>query len=76
MIGAHTQNQPRGIGEGKETVLAGVILSAIMAGSFSLAISILSGHPPLVSLLIYSLSGSCGILAFVWQAMLAENRLS
>jgi hypothetical protein len=42
-------------------MLAGVVLSAVLAGCASLAVSILSGHPPIVSLLFYSLAGCAGL---------------
>jgi hypothetical protein len=46
-----------------------------MAGVVSLTVSVLSGHPPVIALLLYSLAGICGMLAFAWQAILAEERL-
>lgn len=50
-------------------MLAGIVLSAVLAGSASLAFSVVAGHPLLVTLLFYSLSGCCGVLAFSLQAM-------
>ena len=55
-------------------MLAGVVLSSVLAGSFGFVLSLLSGNPPVVSLLLYSMAGVCGVLAFVWRAMLAEGQ--
>lgn len=55
-------------------MLAGIVLSSVLAGSFGFVVSMLSGHSPVLSLLLYSLAGVCGVLAFVWWAMSAEGR--
>ena len=57
-------------------MLAGVVLSSVLAGSFGFVVSVLSGHSPLVSLLLYGMAGVCGVLAFVWRAMSAADRAS
>lgn len=55
-------------------MLTGIVLSAVAAGWLGAAVSILSGNPPAVSLLFYSLAGCCGVLAFIWQALSAARR--
>jgi uncharacterized membrane protein YuzA (DUF378 family) len=57
-------------------VLAGITVSAVSGGSVGIVISVLSGHPPAMSLLFYSLAGCCGVLAFLWQAMAAQHRIT
>lgn len=52
-------------------MLPGVVLSAVTGGSLGLLASVLSGHPPVVTLLSYSLAGCCGVLAFLCQALSA-----
>ncbi|MBK8440479.1 MAG: hypothetical protein IPL38_13645 [Rhodobacter sp.] len=56
-------------------MLAGIVLSAVLAGSASLALSALAGHPPMMALLLYSLSGCCGVLAFSLQALRSDEGL-
>ena len=55
-------------------MLAGIVLSGITAGACSLALSVLSGHPPLVSLALYSLAGCCGVLGFSLLAVKASDQ--
>ncbi|MCU0882287.1 MAG: hypothetical protein MUF14_06425 [Hyphomonadaceae bacterium] len=50
-------------------MLLGFVLSAIAAGAAGLLASIIAGHPLMVSLMFYSLSGCCGVLAFAWHAV-------
>ena len=74
MICVPAQYRMTAITMGFGSVLAGVVLSSVLAGSFGVVMSILSGHPPVLSLLLYSLSGVCGALAFVWRALVNEDR--
>jgi hypothetical protein len=55
-------------------VLIGFVLSAIAAGCAGLLASVLAGHPLLVSLLFYSLSGCCGVLAYAWRTLDGQAR--
>lgn len=57
-------------------MLPGIVLSAVLAGVASLPLSLLSGHPPVLALLVYALSGCCGVLAFVTHAMRQAARVS
>jgi hypothetical protein len=75
MICAHAQYQPRGALR-EEALLPGIVLSAVLAGVASLPLSLLSGHPPVLALLVYALSGCCGVLAFVTHAMRQAARVS
>ena len=52
-------------------MLPGVVLSAVTGGWLGALVAILSGHPPVVTLLFYSLAGFCGVLAFLCQALSA-----
>jgi hypothetical protein len=45
-------------------VLAGSVLAGIASGVAGMMVSVAYGHPPAVSLLLYSLSGCCGMMAF------------
>ena len=49
-------------------MLAGLILASILAGTPSLALSVAAGHPPLFSLMAYSLAGCCGVLLFALRS--------
>lgn len=55
-------------------MLLGYVLTAIAAGATGLLASMLAGHPLMMSLLFYSLSGCCGILAFAWHALTVQAR--
>lgn len=55
-------------------MLPGVVFSAVTGGSLGLLASVLSGHPPVVTLLSYSLAGCCGVLAFLCQALSVGQR--
>lgn len=46
-------------------MLAGIVVASILTGTLSLAVSVLSGHPPLVWPLAYMGAGLCGMLAFL-----------
>lgn len=70
----HVQTGPWVFEGGSPFVLTGIVLSAVAAGWLGAAVSILSGNPPAVSLLFYSLAGCCGVLAFIWQALSAARR--
>ncbi len=50
-------------------MLLGFVLSAIAAGAAGLLASMMAGHPLMVSLMFYSLSGCCGVLAFAWHSV-------
>ena len=54
-------------------MMGGILFSAVGAGVISLGVSVLSGHPVLVSLAFYSLAGCCGMLAYALH-MLTPNR--
>ena len=56
-------------------VLTGSLLSAVTGGSLGAIVAILSGHPPLVTLMFYSLSGICAVLAFLCHALAAPQRI-
>jgi len=56
-------------------VLAGVVLAAVFGGLAGASVSLLSGHPPVMVGLSYSLAGICGVLAFLCQVLTSGRRL-
>ncbi|WP_225027985.1 hypothetical protein [Xinfangfangia pollutisoli] len=54
-------------------MMGGILFSAVGAGVLSLGVSLLSGHPLLVSLGLYSLAGCCGILAYALQTLTPDR---
>ncbi|MEZ5798325.1 MAG: hypothetical protein R3D63_13045 [Paracoccaceae bacterium] len=57
-------------------MLAGFVLSAIFWGGAGLSVAMLSGHPPLIALLYYSLAGFCGVLLFALQVVSNSPRIN
>lgn len=55
-------------------MLAGMVFTAIVAGALSLTFSVAAGHPPLIWLLAYCLSGFCGILAYILGVLQMRER--
>ncbi|MFZ1471110.1 MAG: hypothetical protein WAT09_19340 [Paracoccaceae bacterium] len=55
-------------------VLTGMVFSSVVAGMLSLALSLLAGHAFVVALLLYIMAGWCGMLVFIWRAMLVQDR--
>lgn len=55
--------------DGREViVLVGSVLAGIVAGFASLAVSLAVGHPLIIAVLLYSLAGCCGMMAFALQS--------
>lgn len=50
-------------------MLAGVVISAIVTGAAAAAAAVALGHPPMLWLVTYSLSGFCGTCAFLLAAL-------
>lgn len=56
-------------------MLAGIVCTSVLAGTLSLAVSVLSGHPPLIWPLAYVAAGACGMMAFILAALSRETAL-
>jgi uncharacterized membrane protein YuzA (DUF378 family) len=50
-------------------LLPGVIIAAVTGGSVGAIAALAIGHPPMLVLVFYSLTGCCAVLAYLWQAM-------